>query len=169
MLEDEEIELKADLNEIGTNGYAKEDFFDDKGEYIGMLAVELVNNAEDEIGILATPIKTGNSTFKIYWYAAAYNLHYYVDVHRPTGLITFIYINRVRDEFALFVPPLFVWNDTLSIVRRQETSSQPAHARYKLHYGPGYIPMTLHAEFQLNYLYTLILNPAIIAMYTLFK
>ncbi|ESU31046.1 hypothetical protein G3A_18805 [Bacillus sp. 17376] len=130
--------LEVDL----VNGTSSEQVvMNDKGEAIGVLGVEevasqtVVESQPGEISALgSTALPTGvYKTFKVYWYAATVNYHFYTQVYRSTstglGQIVDAY-----DQWYVVIPPGVVNRDTLAITRKYETSSLPAEAKYSLNF-----------------------------------
>lgn len=93
----EEVVAEFDLNK---NEAQETTFINENGEQVtvGIIPVE-----SDEISALSTsthPIKLGNSSFKAYWYTAAINMSYYIDINRTS---TSTRITNARDLYVLGV------------------------------------------------------------------
>ena len=153
-------EIAFDLN---SDILQEEDVYDDEGKYIGTIGIEPLetsDSSEDSGGFhtMGTyPVKEGTSTFKIYWRTGVINLSYRINISRPTGLFTKAKITKAYDKWHLVSPPFTVNSDTLSILRAQETSDNPAQARYRVRYGivgQGSINYDLKSKVSNLYLYT---------------
>lgn len=153
-------EIAFDLN---SDILQEEDVYDDEGKYIGTIGIEPLetsDSSEDSGGFhtMGTyPVKEGTSTFKIYWRTGVINLSYRINISRPTGLFTKAKITKAYDKWHLVSPPFTVNSDTLSILRAQETSDNPAQARYRVRYGivgQGSINYDLKSKVSNQYLYT---------------
>lgn len=131
------IQIEIDLE---NQNIVEKSAYNDKGEKIGELGIEKIDTEivyalpkEGEFSALGTTTLTKgvNHTFKVYWNAITVNYHFYVTVYvdKSTGLGRIV---RAYDEWYLVVPPGIVSSDTLSIIRKYETSSYAAEARYTL-------------------------------------
>ena len=108
--------------------------YNENGEYVGTLGIEPVLSAESNDKMMSAlasyKIGTGNSTWKIYWYSGTVNYHFYVDINiGSTGLAT---ITRAYNGWYFITPPYTVKKDWVSILRKTETYTLPAEARYHL-------------------------------------
>lgn len=133
--------------------------FDDNGNYVGTMGI-IPEETEDGVDTEGTyPVPVGTTTYKIYWYTATVNLSYRIKVQRPKPkrVISYSKITRAWDEWYWVTPPFTVQSDNLKIINAQETSSEPAKARYRLVYGvlgQGAINYDLISRVSKHYLYT---------------
>ncbi len=122
--------LKIDL----VNGESTEQVVkNDKGETIGVLGIEEVAS-EPEISAFGSTWLPANTykTFKVYWYAATVNYHFYTQVYKNSSGM-----GQIVDAWGgwyIVTPPGYVNRDTLAITRKYETSTLPAEAKYSLNF-----------------------------------
>lgn len=122
---------EVEIDIIDSEGKVEKDVLNDDGEVIGTLGIEEVDD-NPVIGPQASTIPKGqNKKYKVYWYAATVNYHFYVTVNvsKSTGLGKIV---STSDEWYLVVPPGIVSSDKVTIPRKNETKSNPAEARYTL-------------------------------------
>jgi hypothetical protein len=132
-------ELEIDL-ETETN--VEKVVYNNQGEKIGTMGIEevptnLLPVPDTDAGIytpFATTLPKGkNQTFKVYWYTAFVNYWFYttVKVDSTTGKGQIV---SAYDQNYIVIPPGVVTSDLLSIVRKNETATLPAEARYTLNF-----------------------------------
>lgn len=146
------IDFKVGFD-LQSNEVQEEVITDENGNYVGTIGIEPVPT----MSTLSSSVGYGNSTFKIYWYTAAVNLSYYINVYRSSVSPGYSKITAAYDEWFLLSPPLSYNWDKLSIERAQADASHYAKARYRLNYGvlgAGAINYDLIAEVLTNTLYT---------------
>lgn len=108
--------------------------YNEEGKEVGVIGIEKVKSDSidsNKVRPLDEKLPIGvNQTFKVYWYAATVNYHFYVTVRvNSNGLGEIV---DAFDEWYVVIPPGVISSDKLEIIRKYETSSAPAEARYTL-------------------------------------
>lgn len=127
----DKVELEIDINN-DSQKKVEEVIYNDEGQKLGVLGIEEIDNPFEITPLADTfPINKGQTkTFKVFWYAATVNYHFYTKVKRNSNGLGEIV--SAYDENYFVIPPGVVKKDVLSILRKKETSSAAAEVRYTL-------------------------------------
>lgn len=126
-----ETEAEFDLTKIKK----QEQKIYDGGRYIGTIGIEPASAPQTSDGGFSTlgsyDLSNGYNYWKVYWYSGSVNFHFYTKIYisSSSGDAT---ISSVYDKWKAVSPPYEVKSDVLSIVRKYETYTLPAEARYTL-------------------------------------